>query len=90
MGYYHKKLQEVFLFVVSPGQCVIEVGCGRGYLLASLKPLYQVGIDFSEEMIKLAKDRHRDLYFMEPTSRIPSPVGGVIHLHQSFYILQIF
>ena len=50
--YYHERLQEVMQFAVPPGQRVIEIGCGKGDLLASLKPSYGVGVDFSAEMIK--------------------------------------
>ena len=56
--YYHERLEQVLQFVVPPGQKVIKIGCGNGDLLASLKPSYGVGVDFSAEMIKLAKSRH--------------------------------
>lgn len=64
-SYYHKRLEEVARFSVPPGQRVIEIGCGTGDLLASLKPSYGVGVDFSAEMIKQAKNRHHDLSFIE-------------------------
>jgi SAM-dependent methyltransferase len=64
-SYYHERLGQILQFVVPPGQRVIEIGCGRGDLLASLKPLYGVGVDFSGEMIKLAKSRHGDLHFIQ-------------------------
>ena len=63
--YYHDRLDQVLQFAVSPGQKVIEIGCGNGDLLASLKPSYGVGVDFSAEMIKLAKSRHRNLNFIQ-------------------------
>jgi hypothetical protein len=43
----------------------LEVGCGEGDLLASVKPSYGVGIDFSPEMVALARARHPDLSFIE-------------------------
>lgn len=64
-AYYHKRLQEVVQFVIPSGQRVIEIGCGRGDLLAALNPSYGVGVDFSGEMIKLAKCRHSDLHFIQ-------------------------
>jgi ubiquinone/menaquinone biosynthesis C-methylase UbiE len=64
-GYYHKRLQDVLQFVVPPRQRVIDIGCGQGDLLASLKPSYGVGIDFSIEMIKSAKSRYTDLHFIQ-------------------------
>ena len=64
-GYYHKRLQSVLQFVVSPGQRVMEIGCGQGNLLASLHPSYGVGVDFSSQMIKRARNSHPDLHFMQ-------------------------
>jgi len=64
-GYYHKRLQDVLQFIVPSGQRIIEIGCGRGDLLASLKPSYGVGVDFSNEMIKHAKNRYPDLHFIQ-------------------------
>ena len=63
--YYHKRLQDVLQFVVPPGQRVIEIGCGQGDLLASLKPSYGVGVDFSAKMIERAKNRYPDLHFIQ-------------------------
>ncbi len=54
-GYYHKRLQDILQFVVPPGQRIMEIGCGQGDLLASLKPSYGVGVDFSPETIEIAK-----------------------------------
>jgi SAM-dependent methyltransferase len=63
--YYHRRLAEVHRFVIPPGQRVLELGCGRGDLLASLKPCEGVGIDISPEMIRQAKARHPELTFIE-------------------------
>jgi len=64
-GYYHERLQAVLQFVVPPGQRIIEIGCGHGDLLASLKPSYGVGVDFSAQTISHAKSSHPDLHFMQ-------------------------
>lgn len=64
-SYYHERLGQILQFVVPTGQRVIEIGCGRGDLLASLKPSYGVGVDFSGETIKLAKSFHSDLHFIQ-------------------------
>lgn len=64
-GYYHKRLREIYEFLVPPGQRVLEIGCGKGDLLAALKPTYGVGIDFSPEMIKRARDHHPEIRFIE-------------------------
>ena len=44
-------------FLIPPGKLVLELGCGRGDLLAALKPSRGVGIDFSADMIAKAQSR---------------------------------
>ncbi len=63
-GFYHRRLQQVYGFLVQPGQRVLELGCGKGELLAAVNPEYGVGIDFSDEMIRVARDHHPDLHFI--------------------------
>ena len=62
--YYHRRLAEVYAFLVPPGQRVLELGCGRGDLLAALRPAYGVGLDLSAEMIRQAQRRHPQLSFL--------------------------
>ena len=64
-GYYHERLAQVYKFLVSPGQRVIEIGCGKGDLLAALKPVVGVGVDLSGEMIKRAQKQHPELRFIQ-------------------------
>lgn len=64
-GAYHRRLKEVFGFYCSPGLRVLEIGSGDGELLASLRPRYGMGIDFSPEMIRLARERHPSLTFVQ-------------------------
>ncbi len=61
---YHRRLAEVYRFYVAPNMRVLEIGCADGRLLASLRPAYGVGIDFSEEMIRRAKEHHPELTFI--------------------------
>jgi len=63
-GYYHKRLSELYAYLVSPGQKVLELGCGTGELLASLKPSVGVGVDISGEMIKRAAGKFPELRFV--------------------------
>jgi len=63
-GYYHRRLTQVYQSLVAPGQSVLELGCGRGDLLAALKPALGVGVDFSEEMIRAARRRHPHIRFV--------------------------
>jgi SAM-dependent methyltransferase len=62
---YHRRLSAVFRFLCPPGKRVLELGCAYGDLLASLRPSYGVGIDFSSEMIRHARERHSDLTFLK-------------------------
>ena len=62
--YYNKSLEKYFSFIIPEGSRVLEIGCGTGELLNSVKPSYGVGIDFSVEMIKIAKESFSDYTFM--------------------------
>ena len=62
---YYKRLCQIYRFVFAPGQRVLEVGCGRGDLLAALQPFYGLGVDFSPEMIQKARTAHPSLEFTE-------------------------
>jgi SAM-dependent methyltransferase len=44
---------------------VLEVGCGRGDLLAALKPAYGVGVDFCPAMLEHGRRAHPELDFVE-------------------------
>ena len=64
-GYYHKRLAEIYQFLIVPGQRVLEIGCGKGDLLAAVKPSIGIGVDFSGEMLDRARQRHPDLHFIQ-------------------------
>lgn len=64
-GAYHRRLEEIYRFLIPPGQRVLEIGCGRGDLLAAVRPAVGVGVDFSEEMIGRASRRHPQLQFIQ-------------------------
>lgn len=64
-GYYHQRLAEIYQFLIAPGQRVLEIGCGKGDLLAAVKPSIGVGVDFSGEMLSRARLRHPDLRFIQ-------------------------
>jgi ubiquinone/menaquinone biosynthesis C-methylase UbiE len=62
---YHKYLEHIYKAQIPSGSTILEIGCGRGDLLASLKPSLGVGVDFSSELIKLARETHPELTFVE-------------------------
>ena len=52
-------------FLVESNLKILDVGCGTGDLLSSLKPKYGMGIDFSPNMIQIAKKRYPNFDFVE-------------------------
>ncbi|MEW6350050.1 MAG: glycosyltransferase [Thermodesulfobacteriota bacterium] len=63
-SYYHARLAAIYRYLVPPGQRVLELGCGKGDLLAALDPAFGVGVDFSGEMLQEARARHPELHFV--------------------------
>ncbi|RPI90578.1 MAG: glycosyltransferase [Chloroflexi bacterium] len=74
-GWYHRRLQEIYRFHISPKQRVLEIGCADGNLLACLQPTRGVGIDFSEEMLCHAKELHPELEFIHADAHDLSALG---------------
>jgi len=64
-AFYQKLLQHYYKFLVPPGKRILELGCGHGDLLSSLKPSFGLGLDFSEAMIRQASKKHSRLYFVQ-------------------------
>jgi len=63
--YYYKDLKRFFRFNISENSSVLEIGCGTGDILASVKPKRGVGIDLSEEMLKIAKQKYPEYDFVQ-------------------------
>lgn len=63
--HYHRRITQAYQTLVPPGRRVLELGCAQGDLLAALRPAVGVGVDFSEEMIRRATERHPELRFIE-------------------------
>lgn len=63
-NYYHRRLTEIYQFLIPPGQRVLELGCGEGDLIASLKASTGIGVDFSPERIARARNGHPELEFI--------------------------
>lgn len=62
--YYNRSLEKYFSFIIPAGSRVLEIGCGTGELLHAMKPAKGVGIDFSENMIEIAKGSFPHLHFL--------------------------
>ncbi len=60
---YHKTIRKYFQFTIPENSRVAEIGCGTGDLLHSVNPEKGLGIDFSEDMIRIAKEKYPELDF---------------------------
>ena len=60
-GGYHDLITSIAGSLVPEGASVLEIGCGRGDLLASLRPSRGVGVDVSEAEISAGRARHPEL-----------------------------
>jgi SAM-dependent methyltransferase len=56
--YYYDYLTRIFRVRVPEGLRVLDLGCGAGHLLASLRPSEGVGIDVSSPAVRDARERH--------------------------------
>ncbi|MBM3182230.1 MAG: glycosyltransferase, partial [Chloroflexi bacterium] len=74
--WYHRRINEIYKFLVSPNQRILEIGCGMGSLITQLKPSHGVGIDFSPEMIARAKQRHPEIEYHQLDAHDLSSLAG--------------
>lgn len=61
--YYYQELEDLCRHFIPPGRSVLEIGCGTGDLLAAVRPRRGLGIDLSEEMVRIARRKYPDLEF---------------------------
>ena len=62
--YYWGDLERLCTFLVPEAASVLEIGCGTGDLLSALRAQKKVGIDFSVNMIGVAKSKYPDIEFL--------------------------
>lgn len=62
--YYNTKIADFIKFHIPPGKSVLEIGCGTGFLLNALSPQKGVGIDISNEMIRISSEKYPHLKFI--------------------------
>jgi SAM-dependent methyltransferase len=64
-------------FIVPEDARVLDLGCGTGSLLASLKPSRGIGVDFSPAMIERARTSYPDLEFILGDIENPDTIGSI-------------
>src|SRR5258708_20159728 len=72
---YREDDRKFMRFLIPPGKQVLELGCGRGELLAALKPSYGVGVDFSATPNARSKELHPDLHFVMGDAEDPATLA---------------
>ncbi|HEX2696296.1 MAG TPA: bifunctional class I SAM-dependent methyltransferase/glycosyltransferase family 2 protein [Anaerolineales bacterium] len=75
-GNYHRRLTDIYRFLINPGQRVLEIGCGTGELLASLRPSRGVGVDFSSMTLERARAKYSNLEFIQADAHDLSSIQG--------------
>jgi SAM-dependent methyltransferase len=74
---YYDADRRYMQFLIPPGKRVLELGCGRGELLAALKPAYGVGVDFSAAQIATATALHPELNFVLGDAEDPETLASL-------------
>lgn len=79
---YHNEDRRYLGFLINEGQRILDLGCGVGDLLASLKPSFGVGVDFSARMVEEACKLHpvnefANLNFVHGDIESPDVLAGI-------------
>jgi len=74
--WYHRRIEQTYRFLISPGQRILEIGSGTGDLLATVQPAQGVGIDFSSEQVTRAREHHPEIKFIQADAHDLSAVAG--------------
>jgi len=64
-NYYHSQLIDYIKKTIPEDSSILEIGCGTGDIIGSFDKASRglVGVDISDEMIKIAKDRYSEVKF---------------------------
>ena len=74
--WYHRRIEQIYRFLISPGQRVLEIGSGTGDLLATVQPASGVGVDFSSETITRARECYPEIVFIQADAHDLSTIEG--------------
>jgi ubiquinone/menaquinone biosynthesis C-methylase UbiE len=62
--FYHRTLEKNYSFIIPPGSKVLELGCSTGDLLNAVQPSYGVGVDFSQNVLDIAREKYPSMKFL--------------------------
>ena len=74
--WYHHRIEQIYRFLISPGQRILEIGSGTGDLLSAVQPAAGIGIDFSAEQVRHARDRYPKIVFIQADAHDLSAIQG--------------
>ncbi len=74
---YYADDRRYMRYLIPSGMRVLDLGCGTGELLASLKPVHGVGLDLSARMVEEARKAHSYLTFIEGDAEDPDVLASL-------------
>lgn len=75
--YFYRRDLKALRNIVPEGMRVLELGCGNGDLLANLKPSKGIGVDLSEKMVEVARQRHPSLTFVKGNVELATDISSL-------------
>jgi SAM-dependent methyltransferase len=96
--FYHEQIKELVVGAIAPGHRVLDIGSGLGDVLAAVRPSEGVGLNVSERLTELAREKHPNLRFetfdadavVLPDGFRPDYVVSVNLLDHSYDIYELF
>ncbi len=62
--FYHRSILKYFNMCIPKGSTVLELGCATGDLIGNLEPADGIGVDISQEMISVARQKYPSVSFV--------------------------
>jgi len=72
-AYYYQLLAGIYRECVPEGANVLEIGCGTGTILSTLKPSRGMGVDISPGMVSIAMAKYPHLTFLVADAEVFDP-----------------
>jgi SAM-dependent methyltransferase len=61
--FYHERVKELVVGAIAPGHKVLDIGSGVGDVLAAARPSEGLGLNVSDRLTELAREKHPNLAF---------------------------